>query len=143
MSIEYRTTRIVEASPEDVFEAWTDPSVLARWFGPGRMTTPDAEIDARPGGAYRVTMEDAAGGRFVVAGTYREVDPPRRLQFTWRWEIGVAYDFESLVTIELAPVGQATELTLVHSGFPDAEAAAGHERGWNESVPKLVALLEA
>jgi uncharacterized protein YndB with AHSA1/START domain len=141
MSVEYRTTRIVEASAEDVFRAWTDPAVLSQWFGPGTMSSPHVEIDPRPGGAYRVTMREPDGSTFVVGGTYREVDPPRRLQFTWRWESGVPYTFESLVTVELVPIGERTELTLTHNGFPDAQAAASHERGWDASLPKLIAVL--
>jgi uncharacterized protein YndB with AHSA1/START domain len=142
MSIEYRTTRIVEASAEDVFAAWTDPDILSRWFGPADVTVPEAELDPQPGGAYRFTMRNADGSTFVVGGTYREVDRPRRLQFTWRWESGVPHTFESLVTIELEPVGEATELTLVHSGFPDPSSAASHEDGWNASLPKLQALFD-
>jgi uncharacterized protein YndB with AHSA1/START domain len=138
--IEYRTTRIVEASPEDVFAAWTDPAVLARWFGPGSITTPDVELDARPGGDYRFGMLDDDGSRFTVVGTFREVQPPRRLQFTWRWEDGVPHTFESVVTIELEPVGNATALTLVHGGFPDDVAASGYSTGWENSLPKLLAL---
>lgn len=140
MSHEYRTSRLVEATPEDVFEAWTDPEVLARWFGPGTMTTPGVELDPQPGGRYRFTMRDTDGSEFVVGGTFREVDPPRRLEFTWRWESGVPHTFESLVTVELVPVGEATELTLVHTGFPDAEIAASHEQGWGGGLVKLVAL---
>ena len=139
---EYRTTRLVEASPEDVFAAWTDPAVLARWFGPGTMTAPDVLLDARPGGAYRIGMLDDDGTRFAVVGTYEEVDPPRRLRFTWRWENGVPHTFESVVTIELEPVGNATELTLVHGGFPDDAAASGYASGWERSLPKLVALFD-
>ena len=137
---EYRTSRIVEASPEEVFAAWTDPVVLARWFGPGSMTTPDVEIDARPGGGYRFGMLDDDGSRFTVVGTFVTVDPPRRLQFTWRWEGGVPHTFESVVTVELEPAGHATELTLVHGGFPDDAAASGYSDGWERSLPKLVAL---
>ena len=141
MSVEYRTTRIVEAPAEDVFAAWTDAQVLARWFGPGTMRTPDVELDPRPGGVYRFAMRDDDGSTFVVGGTFREVDRPRRLQFTWRWESGVPHTFESLVTINLVELDDyRTELTLVHDGFPDPAAAASHERGWEASLPKLQAV---
>ena len=85
-------------------------------------------------------MRDVDGSEHIVGGTFEEVDPPRRLRFTWRWESGVPYDFDSLVTIDLVPVGEATELTLVHTGFPDDEIAATHEQGWGGGLVKLVAL---
>jgi uncharacterized protein YndB with AHSA1/START domain len=88
-------------------------------------------------------MTEPDGRRFVVRGTYREVEPPRRLQFTWSWESGVPDSVESLVTIELEPLGDRTELTLVHGGFPDAEIAAPYHRGWDASLPKLEALFAA
>ena len=134
---EYRTTRIVEATVEEVFEAWTDPAVLGRWFGPGDTTADIEQLDLRPGGGYRFAMTGSEGGRLVVGGTYREVEPPRRLAFSWRWEEGGPDDIESVVTVELEPAGEATELTLTHGGFPDPEVAAPYGRGWDASLSNL------
>jgi uncharacterized protein YndB with AHSA1/START domain len=84
--------RTIEAPREDVFRAWTDPEQIRSWWGPGEFTCPEAEIDLRPGGSYRLVMQPTAGDPFVVAGTYREVEPPARLVYTWRWETGPAAD---------------------------------------------------
>jgi uncharacterized protein YndB with AHSA1/START domain len=139
---EYRTTRIVEATAEEVFNAWVDPEVLSRWWGPGDMTA-EVELDPRPGGAYRFVMTDPEPGSrsVVVLGTYRTVEPPRRLQFTWRWESGSPDAVESLVTVELEPLGDRTELTLIHGGFPDETVAAPYRSGWDRTLPGLEALL--
>jgi uncharacterized protein YndB with AHSA1/START domain len=74
----------------------------------------------------------------ILTGTYRTVDPPRELAFTWRWESGGPGDgVESLVTITFEPVGDRTELTLVHSGFSTPESAAPYRIGWEATFPKL------
>src|SRR5438552_2469046 len=93
-------TQLIEGPVEAVYRAWTDPRVLAQWWGPGGFGS--ADMDVRPGGAYRIRMRSYDGDQMLtVTGTYREVEPPRRLVFTWRWEDGVPDAFESLVTIEL------------------------------------------
>jgi uncharacterized protein YndB with AHSA1/START domain len=134
-------TRIIDGPAEAVFRAWTDPVVLARWWGPGDFNTPEAELDVRPGGGYRIAMRSPDGATTLrIAGTYREVDPPRRLVFTWRWEEGGPDDAESLVIVELHPQGARTELVLTHGGFDDAETAAPYADGWGDVLPKLLAL---
>ncbi len=80
--------------------AWTEPDQIRQWWGPGEFTCPKAEVDLRPGGSYRLAMQPTAGEAFIVGGTYREVEPPTRLVYTWRWEMGPAADgSESLVMI--------------------------------------------
>ncbi len=84
--------RTIEAPREQVFRAWTDPDELRRWWGPGEFRCPEAQVDLRPGGSYRLVMQPTAGDPFVLGGTYREVEPPARLVYTWRWETGPAAD---------------------------------------------------
>ena len=91
--------RTIEAPRAEVFRAWTDPDELRRWWGPGEFTCPDTQVDLRPGGSYRLVMQPTAGDPMVLTGTYREVEPPARLVYTWRWETGPAADgSESVVT---------------------------------------------
>jgi uncharacterized protein YndB with AHSA1/START domain len=139
-SPELTLTRIVDGSVEEVFRAWTDGELMRRWWGPADFSTPVAELDPRPGGHYRLVMQAPGGRRMAVVGTYREVDPPRRLVFTWRWEDGVPDDIESLVTLELTSLGARTELVLTHGGFPDERTAAPYRDGWEAALPKLAAL---
>jgi uncharacterized protein YndB with AHSA1/START domain len=132
---------IIEAPREEVFRAWTDPAELRRWWGPGEFTCPEAEVDLRPGGSYRLVMQPTAGDAFVLGGTYREVDPPSRLVYSWRWETGPAADgSESLVTVEFRDHGDETELVLTHSDYPEAHGAAPYRMGWEGGLVKFEAL---
>jgi uncharacterized protein YndB with AHSA1/START domain len=138
--------RTIDAPREEVFRAWTDPDRIRSWWGPGEFTCPEAEVDLRPGGAYRLVMQPAAGDPFVVAGTYREVDPPARLVYTWRWETGPAADgSESLVTVEFREAASdppRTELVLTHTEFPASHGPAPYQMGWEGGLDKFERLFE-
>jgi len=130
--------RMIDAPREEVFRAWTDPDQLRRWWGPGEFTCPEAEVDLRPGGRYRLVMQPAAGDPFVLVGTYREVEPPARLVYTWRWETGPAADgSESLVTVEFRDHGGSTGVVLIHTEFPASHGPAPYRMGWEGGLVKL------
>jgi uncharacterized protein YndB with AHSA1/START domain len=130
--------RTIEAPREEVFRAWTDPDQLRNWWGPGEFTCPEAEVDLRPGGSYRLVMQPTGGDPFVVAGTYREVEPPARLVYTWRWETGPAADgSESLVSVEFRDRGSRTELVLTHTDFPASHGPAPYQMGWDGGLDKF------
>ncbi len=132
-----RTLRIVRrlpATPEVVFAAWTDAESLKVWMCPGSTSVSTAELDVRVGGQFRIVIRHEEHDT-VHTGFYREILPPERLVFTWtstatRGEV-------TLVTVELRPEGDATELILTHEGLPDADSAAQHESGWQGVVVKL------
>jgi uncharacterized protein YndB with AHSA1/START domain len=65
-----------------VFRHWTDPDHLWRWWGPGGFTCPEAVVDLRPGGSYRLVMQPHGGPTMSVTGVYRQVDPPSLLVHT-------------------------------------------------------------
>jgi len=137
-----RIVRIIDAPRDDVFRAWTEPERIRRWWGPGEFTCPEAEVDLRPGGSYRLSMQPTAGDPFIVGGTYREVDPPARLVYTWRWETGPAADgSESLVIVEFHARGEQTELVLTHTEFPEGHGPAPYQMGWEGGLDKFEALL--
>jgi uncharacterized protein YndB with AHSA1/START domain len=133
--------RRLNASPEKVYAAWTDPQKIVRWFGPADLKpeTVRAEIDARVGGRFRVNFDTERGEYFEVSGVYREVVPNRRLVFSWAWHS--TPERESLVTVMLKPDGGGTLLALHHAQFFDEAARNGHEGGWNESLDKLEKLI--
>ena len=81
-----RLVEVFDAPRERVFAAWTEPERLKRWWGPGAFRTTEAEVDLRPGGRYALTLEP---GAMHLAGEFREVVPPERLVYTWRWVSGV------------------------------------------------------
>jgi uncharacterized protein YndB with AHSA1/START domain len=118
----------LDASPEVVFPYLTDSERFVRWQGVR------AELDARPGGAFRVWMDADT----VASGEYIEVQPHRRVVFTWGWEGNEGVPPGSTtVAIDLEADGAGTTLTLRHSGLPDGEAAALHEEGWRSFLARL------
>ena len=138
-----RLVRTVAGSPERAFEAWTDPEQVSRWTCPDPTATVDVEIDLRVGGRYLIRMH-VEGGPFTAHGTYREVDPPRRLVYTWGWkEEAHAMKAETVVTVEFVPVEEGTEIRLTHSGFPTPDDRDGHEEGWKICVDRFAELVGA
>ena len=136
-----RLMRTVAASPERAFEAWTSPKQVERWTCPDPSASVDVEIDLRVGGRYSIRMH-VEGGPFTAYGIYREVDPPRRLVYTWGWkEEAHAMKAETVVTVEFVPVEGGTEVRLTHSGFPTADDRNGHEEGWKICVDRLADLV--
>jgi uncharacterized protein YndB with AHSA1/START domain len=117
----------IEAPPDAVFPFLTDPQKIVRWKGV------DATVEASPGGVYRVNV---TGANHAV-GEYVEIDPPRRVVFTWGWEGDEQLPpGSSTVTIELIPDGDATIVRLTHSGLPEG-ADAAQLQGWEHFLPRL------
>jgi uncharacterized protein YndB with AHSA1/START domain len=75
-------TRMIDAPPEKVFRAWTEPDLMKQWFAPLPWTTPRAEVDVRPGGSNLIVMRSPEGAEFPNRGVYLEVVKNRRLVFT-------------------------------------------------------------
>lgn len=130
--------RTIRAPQRRVFDAWTKPEELKRWHAPGPLTVSLAEIDLRPGGKYRIHMRSPDGTEHKVSGVYREVDPPKRVVYTWGWD-GDHPVKNSVVTIEFHDRGDATEVVLKHEGFPPGDELANHEKGWIAIMDKLEA----
>jgi uncharacterized protein YndB with AHSA1/START domain len=127
-----------DAPCERVFAAWTDPEELVQWWGPGAFKVSSATVDLRPGGRYRIVLEPpGGGGPLILGGRYREVVPPRRLVYTWRWEQGVPDERESLVTMEFHDLGSQTEVVLVHDNFVGPGPVEGYRMGWESGLAKL------
>ncbi len=130
-----RVIRVLPGSPEEVFDAWTDPESLAVWMAPGSVRRSVVEADARVGGRFRIVMKGPDSDH-EHTGQYLVVDRPRRLVFT---RISQATQGRpTTVSVELRPRGRGeTELTLTHEGLPDDVAAASHRSGWGDIVEKL------
>jgi len=132
--------RTFSAPRARVFQAWTTPEEVKLWAAPGpTLAVPVAEIDLRVGGGYRIHMREPDGKEYRVVGTYREVDPPRRLVYTWTWETDPTV-VDSLVTVEFHDRKGATEVVLRHEGLP-ADKKDGHEVGWIGCLEKLAQIL--
>jgi uncharacterized protein YndB with AHSA1/START domain len=141
MSQDRASVRIVDVfdAPRDaVFAAWTEPERLKQWWGPGLFETVFAEVDLRPGGRYELLLEP---GSMRLVGEFREVTPPRRLVYTWRWIEGVPDTRESLVTVEFREAGAGTEVVLVHDNFVGPGPVEMYDEGWRSGLSKLRSFL--
>lgn len=133
-----RLERTFEAPIEDVFDAWTSPAVLVRWWAAmPTWTSPGCEVDLRVGGRYVLRMrDDETGEVHVVGGEYREISRPDRLVYTWCWE-GSDPGQVSLVTVEFTGQGERTSVVLEHAELPSEEAVARHTHGWQGTFENL------
>lgn len=132
--------RVLPAPRSLVFRASTEPDELARWWGPKGFTAPGVEVDLRVGGSYRIAMQPPEGGLFHLSGEFREVDPPTRLAYTFRWEEPDPDDRETVVTLSLEDLGEATGLIVEQGLFATEGRRALHEGGWTEALVRLQAL---
>ena len=131
-------TRVLDAPRALVFEAWTDPARLVRWWGPKGFTTPACEMDVRPGGGFRMSMRSPEGTDHRLRGRYREIVPPERLVFTFAWEDERGKPgHETVVTVTFADEDGRTRLTLHQAVFETAEARDSHHEGWSECLDRL------
>lgn len=101
------------------------------------------------GGRYRIQIKDPDGDLHTASGLYREIKPPERLVFTWAWEGAsgcggqvVSGQWETVVTIELRPVPEGTELVLTQQPFPTVEDRDSHDEGWTGCLNRLATLAE-
>lgn len=131
--------RRFKASPQKVYQAFTDTAQLVRWFGPDFAPAESAEADLRIGGKYSILMRGKDGEEHRVSGVYREIVTNARLVFTWAWQS--TPERKSLVTITIRPDGEGTLLQILHEQFFNEEARDGHDRGWTGSLGKLEHLL--
>ena len=133
--------RVLPASRTRVFRAATDPAELAEWWGPRGFTAPSVDLDLRAGGRYRIVMQPPEGERFHLSGTIREVEPPARLVYTFRWEEPHPHDRETTVAFTLGDAGGGTLVVVDQGVFATDERLELHRQGWTESLDRLVAYL--
>jgi uncharacterized protein YndB with AHSA1/START domain len=121
-----------------VFKMFTDAVHLARWFGPEGHTCTGCTVEPKIGGRFFSALKGPDGIERRVQGVFTEIEPDRSVAFTWGWldESGKPRypDLRTVVTITLAEKNGETELTLVHTGFENAEQAGMHDKGWISSL---------
>ena len=130
--------RVIKASREKVYAAWTDPEQLKRWFGPEDVQTDELIADARVGGQFRWDLTNSEGEKMTMKGEYRELQPNKKIVFTWQWQDDEDWqNHSSTVTVELYDHEGGTELRLTHDGLPNKQSRDGHTRGWSSALDKL------
>src|SRR5207302_356229 len=131
----------IRASATQIFEALTEPEQMVKWWGiEGRFQATHVESSLRPGGEWLMRGTRQNGQPFTIRGTYREVDPPRTLVFTWLpdWQ---EERVETVVRIDLAGWDGVTTVRLTHSGLSTDTSRAAHQ-GWPQLLDGLRAYAE-
>ena len=141
-------TRTFDASPEKVFNAWTQPTLLKQWFAPLPWTTVEAELDVRVGGTSLIVMRDPEGKDFPSHGVYLEVEKNSRLVFTDAFTHAWEPSEKPFMLVELTfeAQRQSTKYTarVRHWTIADREAHEnmGFHKGWGTCAEQLAALLD-
>ena len=139
MTRDLRVERTYDATPEEVFDAWTNPTVLERWGAPGpEWEAPLVEVDLREGGHYRLATRHRENGEVhTVVGQYKEIRRPDRLTYSWAWENEPRSDTVSTVTVEFRGQNGRTTVLLTHSGLENETSLEIHTHGWNGVMETL------
>lgn len=125
--------RVIGATLDRVYAAWTDLETAKQWWGPEGVRTEELILVPRVGGKFRWVLTTPDGERMTTEGEFREVRPGERLAFTW--------NAETLVTVEFKKNDDATtEICLTHENLPDESSRDSHADGWNSALDKLAAL---
>ena len=151
---EVTITRVFDAPRKIVFEAWSAPEHLMRWWGPHGFTVTLCEMDFRVGGAWRLRMRSTAGVEDRQRGEFREIVAPERIVFTYAFE-----DFreretsgrwsnesgrpghQTIVTVNFEDLGGKTRLTVHQAVFESVEVRDDHVRGWGEALDRFAAYM--
>lgn len=140
-------TRLIDAPPEKVYRAWTDPALLMKWFAPQPYTTPRAELDVRPGGANLIIMRGPEGNDMPNRGVYLEVVPNRRLvitdAYTKAWEPAEKPFMTVILTFDDENGKTRYTARVRHWNVADREAheSMGFHEGWGKCTDQLAALV--
>ena len=143
-------TRVFDAPRELVWQAWTDPQHVMRWWGPKGFSNASCESDLRVGGSFLLNMRAPDGNIYPCKGFYREIVEPERIVYDSEADenhpCGAGLPPRSLVTVTFTEQGNKTTLTL-HTRFKSAarkEAAnlAGYSTSWGEALERLAEALK-
>jgi glutathione S-transferase len=130
--------RTIKAPAARVFDAWTQPEQLRRWWGPRPVTCSAAELDVRVGGAYRIANQLPNGSVLWISGTFEVVERPHRLVYTWEVEREASsFPERSRVLVRFEPHAVGTEVIVVHERIDSEETRADHEKGWSGCLENL------
>jgi uncharacterized protein YndB with AHSA1/START domain len=127
--------RMIRASPQRLFAAWTEPDQLRAWWGPEGVVCIAAEVDLRPAGHYRIGNKLPDQSVLWIVGEFEIIEPPRRLVYTWRVE-GVSATAER-VTVQFEPQAAATEVIVTHERIPNRDLRDQHQQGWQGCLSGL------
>jgi uncharacterized protein YndB with AHSA1/START domain len=137
-----RLHRVLAAKPEKIYRAFLDPDALARWLPPNGFTGKVHQLDAKVGGAHKMSFTNFTTGKsHSFGGEYRELVPNERLRYTDKFD-DPNLPGEIQVTVTLKRVSVGTEVNIVQEGLPDVIPVEACYLGWQESLRHLAKLVE-
>jgi uncharacterized protein YndB with AHSA1/START domain len=125
--------KLIKASPEEVFEAFTNPEIMTKWFYGVEGWSVEVSNTLEVGGSYTLNMIKTDGKEYMHTGEYKVIAPPEKLVFTWNSD----YARDTVVTVYFRGVEDGTEITLEHEFLMTDEARADHRRGWTTCLNNL------
>jgi uncharacterized protein YndB with AHSA1/START domain len=126
--------KTIRATPERLFDAWTQPAQLRKWWGPGDVECTEAQIDLRVGGHYRIANRFPDGRIVWITGQFELIEPPDRLVYTWSVE---PQTVRERVTVRFERRGDGTDLIVMHERIADEPTRDVHEQGWRDCLEGL------
>jgi uncharacterized protein YndB with AHSA1/START domain len=137
-----RLHRVLTTKPEKVYRAFTEADALAKWLPPNGFTCTVHSLDAKVGGAFRMSFRNfTTGNSHSFGGKYLELVPGERLRYTDTFD-DPNLPGEILVTVTLKKVSVGTEVSIVQEGIPDVIPEEACYLGWQDSLKNLAALVE-
>jgi uncharacterized protein YndB with AHSA1/START domain len=146
-SYELTLTRIIDAPPEKVYRAWTEPELMKQWFAPLPFTTPMVETDVRPGGSNLVVMQDPEGREYPNRGVYLEVVKNQKLvitdAYTSAWQPSAKPFMTLILTFEEMDGKTKYTARVLHWTEEDraTHEQMGFHEGWGQCADQLAALV--
>lgn len=127
-------TKIYNGPVDLVFDAWINPQIIKKWFSPdGKWAVEVAEMNVSVGGKYRIAMHSPDNRTWEVYGQYKEINPSKKLVFTWNTEDVK----ETVVTVDFKDLGEKTQVNLTHDLLPNQEQVDEHTYGWKGCMENL------
>lgn len=128
-----------EASLEKVWDAWTNPDVISKWWLPEGFTeSKPNEVDLKVGGGFKYHMQPPEGEAFYAHGIFTEIIPNKLIKSTWLWSHS---EQETFLTVEFKESNGGTELILIHELFTDEEQRNLHADGWEKCLDRIENLI--
>ena len=128
--------RSIRADSARIFDAWTQPKHLKKWWGPKSVECVEAEVDLRVGGRYRIANQFPDGKILWISGEFEAIERPYKLVYTWR--VGSAEGAAERVTVTFEAHGEQTEVTVMHERIPTEAMRDMHEQGWVGCLDGLI-----
>ncbi len=138
-----RLVRTIKAPAERIYQCFLDPDAYAKWLPPHGFTGKVHHMEPKVGGTYRMSFSTInRGWTHAFGGVYTELVPNKRIVHTDKFEDPSMGQGQMTVTIDLKPVKDGTEVTIVQAGIPKGQAAEGAPYGWSQSLDNLATLCE-